>query len=474
MSINHWKLLGQLKNSLSKITNDKFFQNVFGKDTFHMINKIPVVFSNEFLKYFEQYNQGTKFNKNDAKSQQNLPTVLQDAKTKLKTKDGIKEIKPKWKIKRSVSKCSILSQTQHVILSIETAENEITLLGRIEALIVHLKQFPEARNIAIRAGAIRTLLKVRRKTDGVCDIQAAIREGLALLGYSDPVTGNGIRILAMDGGGIRGLLVLEMLKKLEELTGKRVHELFDLFCGVSTGAILSFSLGIHHTDLNQVAEGYKDISREVFKQSPLWGTGNLVWSQAYYDTSLWEKKLQEHLGTNSLISTSRNSNCPKLCAISAVVNQSRLSAYVFRNYSLPWRVRPYYSGSSEYEVWQAARASAAAPTYFEEFKLGKFLHQDGGILVNNPTAVALHEAKLIWPNTPIQCVVSFGTGRSVPTPTDIYKSTPKSSSSTSWTDKFYKILDSATDTEGSESCYITVNNFHVRYLLYLYQNFFVF
>jgi hypothetical protein len=104
MSINHWKLLGQLKNSLSKITNDKFFQNVLGKDTFHMINKIPVVFSNEFLKYFEQYSQGTKFNKNDAKSQQNLPTVLQDAKTKLKTKDGIKEIKPKWKIKRSVSK----------------------------------------------------------------------------------------------------------------------------------------------------------------------------------------------------------------------------------------------------------------------------------------------------------------------------------------------------------------------------------
>ena len=70
-------------------------------------------------------------------------------------------------------------------------------------------------------------------------------------------------------------------------------------------------------------------------------------------------------------------------------------------------------------------------------------------MVNNPCAVAIHEAKQLWPNSPIQCVVSFGTGR---VPLNINNSTEekKEAVASSWRDKFYKILDSATDTEGNK------------------------
>ena len=72
-------------------------------------------------------------------------------------------------------------------------------------------------------------------------------------------------------------------------------------------------------------------------------------------------------------------------------------------------------------------------------------------MTNNPAALALHEAKLLWPGSPFQCIVSLGTGR--------YKgrSGPSTTSFSTVREKLLKIVASATDTEGKhiEACRIT-------------------
>lgn len=69
------------------------------------------------------------------------------------------------------------------------------------------------------------------------------------------------------------------------------------------------------------------------------------------------------------------------------------------------------------------------------------LFQDGGLLINNPTALAIHECKCLWPNTPLQCVLSLGTGR--------HETTGKNGTTyTSLKAKLTNVISSATDTEG--------------------------
>lgn len=387
-------------------------------------------------------------NKIESKETFTVPQILSTLFLKLSPKSTqIKTTKltiPKWKVHSSIPKHSIVSRTRHVLNSIVSAESNASKWRRIEDLLLHIDQYPEARHYAIKEGAIKILLRIRQKTKDE-QIHASIREALAVMGYIDPPPGRGIRILSIDGGGIRGVLVIEMLKKLEELTGKKTYEMFDYICGVSTGAILASVLAGHKKkSLDEILGLYKELSIRVFTQSAIKGTSSLVWSHAYYDTALWEQLLEKHIGDKILIKTTRDPKAPKFSAISAVVNRGNVMAYVFRNYTLPHGMESQYMGSHKYKLWEAVRASAAAPSYFEEFKYGEHLHQDGGILVNNPCAVAIHEAKQLWPNNPIQCVISCGTGR---IPHHIHENESLEVELSSWREKFYKILDSATDTE---------------------------
>lgn len=253
----------------------------------------------------------------------------------------------------------------------------------------------------MKDGATSLLENLRDRSEDPFIVENS-RLGLALLGYAPQLPGNGIRILSIDGGGIRGVMVIELLMKLEKLTGKRIFELFDLCVGVSTGAILVCALAAEaKMTVQEALTLYKNISRKIFHRPStfdvLSATSRLFMSHAYYDTPMWEGFLKKHIGYRRIIDTSKMAHCPKVCCISTTVTDEQIDAHIFRNYAMPPNVQSVYNGSHTAKLWEVVRASSAAPAYFGDFLLNGEIHQDGGVLFNNPTAVAIHEAKIIWP-----------------------------------------------------------------------------
>ncbi|XP_077579628.1 calcium-independent phospholipase A2-gamma-like isoform X1 [Stigmatopora nigra] len=331
----------------------------------------------------------------------------------------------------------------HALLeNLRGASSAEVLTTYVEMLNEHLRHHPSCKALMWQEKMPVTLLRHRRVYRDKQELQKATREALALIGYVDPVKGRGIKVLSIDGGGTRGVVPLQVLKLLEAQTGKKIHQLFDYICGVSTGAVLAFMLGLAHFSLEECTEMYRRFGSEVFRQNRLVGTVKMGWSHSYYNTETWETLLREKLGDRVLIKTVRDEASPKVSAVSAVVNWGNSpKAFVFCNYNHKPGSLSRYAGGSGYSMWQAVRASSAAPGYFQEFPLQSDIHQDGGIIMNNPCALAVHESRLLWPNHAFQCVLSLGTGRY-----DNAKRGPVTS--TSLRAKISNLISSATDTEG--------------------------
>ncbi|KAJ7302628.1 acyl transferase/acyl hydrolase/lysophospholipase [Mycena albidolilacea] len=85
------------------------------------------------------------------------------------------------------------------------------------------------------------------------------------------------------------------------------------------------------------------------------------------------------------------------------------------------------------KIWEAARATSAAPTFFKriEINLGRIMQPfiDGGLGCNNPTLMLLKEAKVVFPNRRLACVVSIGTGQvkpaHIPRPSPVQRVLPR-------------------------------------------------
>ncbi|XP_076321154.1 calcium-independent phospholipase A2-gamma-like [Tachypleus tridentatus] len=369
--------------------------------------------------------------------------VLEDVSYDKPAKQSIVDSKKVKSSKMRISKLELDSRSKFLVKSLSGASSVSSQLSRLEGIHKHLLLYPESVGMLMKAKVIPVVLHLRERTHDTAVICQA-REVLTLLGYVDPPKGKGIRILSIDGGGIRGILAIEIMRYIEAKTGKRIHQLFDYLCGVSTGAILCMLLGGLNLTLDECENLYRKMSEKMFTQNTWLGTGRLMWSHAFYDTSLWVGFLTSIFNERTMIESARDPENPKIGVVSTVLNQPTLQAFVFRNYGLPARVTSQYLGGCNHKMWQAVRASAAAPGYFEEYQLDDMLHQDGGLMMNNPTAVAVHESRLLWPQENIQCIISIGNGRHIP----FYYNAPTSSSLKM---KVVKIVDSATNTEGTHT-----------------------
>lgn len=243
------------------------------------------------------------------------------------------------------------------------------------------------------------------------------------------IDGRPKRILSLDGGGLRGVLSLGILQRIENLLRERhggdrdfrLCHYFDLIAGTSTGAIIAAALAQGWT-VDELRQQYFKLGGRVFEKS-LFRKGFL---RAKYDEHSLAAELKELFGADTTLGSDQ-------LLTGLLIVTKRLDT------GSPWPVSNnpggrYFKaghdgrlGNGDYRLWQVVRASTAAPSYFEpetisisgpgdgEPEVGNFV--DGGVSpFNNPALQALMYAtvkgyRIGWPTGVDRLLlVSVGTG----------------------------------------------------------------
>eukprot|EP00933_Yihiella_yeosuensis_P062421 TRINITY_DN65372_c0_g1_i1.p1 TRINITY_DN65372_c0_g1~~TRINITY_DN65372_c0_g1_i1.p1 ORF type:complete len:516 (+),score=61.78 TRINITY_DN65372_c0_g1_i1:277-1824(+) len=220
-----------------------------------------------------------------------------------------------------------------------------------------------------------------------------------------------MRILAIDGGGIGGVIPATILCKLEEVLQRPLYQVFDMICGTSTGGLIALALGVAKKSAEEVLQLFKTDASGLF---PDHSYRRLFFQGHRYSRSGFKALAQKHL--NCQMERQSEDLCDPDPYV-FVTAEMRGSVFLFRNYENDGlQERPMYAGVSGQPAWEAALCTAAAPTYFEPYvkRVGqnKRSFRDGGIVANNPVKVAFEEALNISRGKEVSVVVSCGCGRS--------------------------------------------------------------
>lgn len=217
-----------------------------------------------------------------------------------------------------------------------------------------------------------------------------------------------VKVLSIDGGGIRGIIPAMILADLEKRTQKPIAELFDLIAGTSTGGILALGLtkpdgsGKPEHSAANLARFYEKEGDRIFPKNIFTQLRNL--QDEKYPANGIESVLDKYFGETRL--------------------SEALTEVLITSYDIELR-RPYFfkrtksrntPNSDNFLMKKVARATSAAPTYFEPLKLETadltdyYALIDGGVFANNPGLCAYVQARTNFPDATDFLVVSIGTG----------------------------------------------------------------
>lgn len=235
------------------------------------------------------------------------------------------------------------------------------------------------------------------------------------------------RILSLDGGGIRGALTLGYLKKIETILRKQENnpdlllcDYFDLIGGTSTGSIIATALAIG-MDVESIVKMYMELGGKIFgKKNDWWKPWETFkFLKASYDYSALEANLKKAFGDITLGSDEIKTG---LCIVAKRADTN--SVWPLINHPNGKFFNSEFGKNKDIYLWQAVRASSAAPTYFipQMIDVGdgqRAAFVDGGVsMANNPSLTLLMVATLKgfpfhWPMGEENIsIVSVGTGYS--------------------------------------------------------------
>jgi uncharacterized protein len=221
-----------------------------------------------------------------------------------------------------------------------------------------------------------------------------------------------IVILAIDGGGIRGIIPAIILKELESRLkpGKHLVDCFDVISGTSTGGIIALLLatpdksGKPRYKADDIIHMYENLGSKVFRDS-IWQKikSGLGWFGAKYSHDALEELMDKYFEETELKDMLTNVMVP-------AYEIERDHTFFFRT------SKAKQNESRNFRIKDIARATSAAPTYFEPTYVSNMTGDrtrmlvDGGISVNNPALSATVHAYEIFGDNEKFVIISLGTG----------------------------------------------------------------